>query len=70
MMKCKIRIIKDIEGLFPECRPNVGKIYDAEYRESTWKQRSIPPICVINIAGKRITIREDEFEVLRFVKDA
>lgn len=64
-MKCKIRIIKEITGLFPHLRPKVGMVYDAEYKESSWKQRKIPPICVINIAGKRIIIRKDEFEIVR-----
>ena len=63
-MKCKIKIIKEIEDLFPQYCPKVGEIYEAEYRESTWKQRKIPPICVINIAGKRIIIRKNEFEIV------
>ena len=62
MMKCKIRITKNITELFPECRPKAGKVYDAEYRESTYKRRKSPPVCVINIAGKRIIIRKDEYE--------
>lgn len=70
MMKCKIRITKDIEGLFPHCTPKIGKVYDAEYIESTCKQVKAPPICIVGIAGKRIIIRKDEFEILRFVKDA
>ena len=64
-MKCKIRITKDITELFPECRPQVGKVYDAEYKESTYKHRKSPPVCIINIAGKRIVIRNDEFEIVR-----
>lgn len=63
-MKCKIRITKDIPELFPECRPKVGKVYDAEYIESKYKRRKIPPICAINIAGKRIIIRNNEFEIV------
>jgi hypothetical protein len=63
-LKCKIRITKEIAGHYQQYQPKVGKVYDAEYRESTWKQRNIPPICVINIAGKRITIRQNEFEIV------
>ena len=64
MTNCKIRIIKDIEGLFPELRPKVGKVYDAEYIESYRSYQRFPAICIINIAGKRIIIRKDEFEIV------
>jgi hypothetical protein len=60
--KCKIRITKDIAGLYPECCPKVGKIYNAEYIDSTITYQRGRPICVIDIAGKRIIIREGEFE--------
>ena len=63
-MKCKIRIIKDIEGIFPEYQPKVGKVYDAEYIDSSKEYRSYPPVCIINIAGKRIIIRKNEFEIV------
>jgi hypothetical protein len=68
-MKCRIRVIKDIEELYHHCRPRVGKVYNAEY---------IPPyeggpqnfkaICFINVSGKRIVLREGEFEKVE-VKD-
>lgn len=64
-MNCKVRITKDIEGLFPECKPQVGKVYDAEYIDSSRCYRSYPPVCVLNIAGKRIIIRKNEFEIVR-----
>lgn len=62
MTKRKIRITKEIENLFPECRPIVGKIYDAEYYDPAGTYKRFPPICIINIAGKRIIIRKNEFE--------
>ena len=62
--KCKIRIIKEIDGLFPECRPKVGKIYNAEYKEPYESYQRFHPLCIINIAGKRIIIRQDEFEIV------
>ena len=65
-MKCKIRIIKDIEGLFPECRPKIGRIYDAEYKDGNHSYKKCPPVCIVNIAGKRIIIRKDEFEIVRY----
>ena len=63
-MKCKIRIIKDIEGIVPEYQPKVGTVYDAEYIDSSKEYRSYPPVCIINIAGKRIIIRKNEFEIV------
>lgn len=63
-MKCKIRITKEIAGLFPECRPKVGKVYDAEYIDSSKAYKKFPPVCILNIAGKRIIVRKDEFEIV------
>lgn len=65
IMKCKIRITKEIYDLFPECRPKVGKVYYAEYIESYLSYQKFPPLCIINIAGKRIIIRQDEFEIVK-----
>ena len=64
MMKCKIRIIKEIIGLFPQYQPKVGKIYDAEYVDSSREYRTYPPVCIVDISGKRIVIRKDEFEIV------
>ena len=62
MKKVKIRITKEIDNLFPECQPKAGKIYDAEYYDPAGTYKKFPPICIINIAGKRIIIRKNEFE--------
>lgn len=64
-MKCKIRITKDNTDLFPEYKPTLGKIYDAEYIDQSRSYHRYPPICVVNIAGKRIVIRKDEFEIVQ-----
>ena len=64
-MKCKIRITKEITGLFPQYQPKVGKIYDAEYIEPYYQYQNGHPICVIDIAGKRIIIRNGEYEFVR-----
>ena len=63
-MKCKIKIIKEITGLFPQYQPKVGKVYDAEYIDSSKKYKKYPPVCIICISGKRIIIRKDEFEIV------
>ena len=62
--KCKIRIVKEITGLFQECCPKFGKIFNAEYIESTIQHRKSHAICVINMAGRRVIIRDDEFEIV------
>ena len=60
-MKCKIRITKEIPGIFQRYQSQLGKIYDAEYIKSF---RTYRPICVINMLGKRIIVRRDEFELV------
>lgn len=60
--KCKIRITKEIIGLLPQYQPKRGKIYLAEYIEASCKKS--PPICVVNMLGKRIVVRKDEFELV------
>lgn len=61
---CKIRITKELTDIFPQYRPKPGGVYHAEYIESGYKSRTFPPVCVVNILGKRITIRKNEFELL------
>lgn len=63
-MNCKIRIIKEATGLYPQYKPKVGKVYDAEYIEPYYNYQKGGPICVIRMAGKRIIIRKDEFEIV------
>lgn len=63
-MKCRVRITKDIEGLFKECQPKKGKVYDAEYIDSSKEYKKFPPVCIINLAGKRIILRKTEFEIV------
>lgn len=63
-MKCKVRIIKEVEGVYPEFRPKVGKVYYAEYIDSSKAYKKFPPVCIVNIACKRIIIRQDEFEIV------
>ena len=63
-MRCKIRIIKEVEGVYREYRPKVGKVYDAEYIDSSKAYKKFPPVCILNIAGKRIIIRKSEFEIV------
>lgn len=63
-MICKVRIIKELEEVFPEYQPKVGETYFAEYKPSYQSYQRFPPICIIKISGKRIIVRKDEFELV------
>ena len=60
-MQCKIRVIKEILDLFPECRPEVGKVYDADYVIGHGKAGDV---AVIDLANKKILLRKNEFELV------
>ena len=64
MKRCKIRIIKEITDIFPRFCPQLGKVYDAEAAEKTHKYEKFPPMCIVEIAGKKIIVRDDEFEIV------
>lgn len=68
-MKCRIRIIKEICDIFPAFRPKLGNLYDAEYIDSSKAYKSFPPVCIVNIAGKRIIIRKGEYEIVGRLTD-
>ena len=61
MAKCKVKVIKNILDLFPECRPEVGKVYDADYVPGTGKANDV---AVIDLADKKILLRKGEFETV------
>lgn len=63
-MNCKIRITKEIDGLYPQYQPKVGKVYHAEYIEPTYTYQKGSAICVVNILDKRIILRKGEFEIV------
>ena len=63
-MRCKIRIVKNIAGIWTQYMPKLGKVYDAEYIESRNSKYAAPPICVIDILDKKIMVRKGEFEIV------
>ena len=63
-IKCKIKVICHLPGVFPEYQPEIGKVYDAEYATTEKKLE----FCVINVSDKRIVVRKGEFEVVEFLK--
>lgn len=60
-MKCKIRVTKEILDLWKECRPELGKVYDADYAIGHGKAKDV---AVIDLAEKKIVLRMDEFEIV------
>lgn len=66
---CKIRIVRELDGVYPLYQPTVGKIYDAtfypEQRLETKKKCISCHECVaIDIAGKKIVVRPGEYEMI------
>lgn len=62
----KVRVIKYLDGVFPEYQPEVGRIYDALYNEkrtggtgSGWAY-----ICIIDVKDKKICLKRDEYELV------
>jgi hypothetical protein len=64
--KCKVRIVKEIEGVYPKYCPQVGKVYEGEYVDTSREYKMYPPVCIVTICGKRIVVRRNEFEIMRF----
>ena len=61
----RVRVTKEIEALFPECRPPKGAEYDAEIylaEQGRYRER---PYCIVEHAGKRIVLRTGEYEEIR-----
>ena len=63
-MNCKVRVIKEVDDLYPQYRPKVGKVYHAEYVPPYTAYQKFKAICFINVSGKRIILREEEFEIV------
>lgn len=64
-MRCKIRVTKHLEGVYPLYQPEVGKVYDADYVPKKYRSdgNRSNEFCVIDIKDKRIVLRRDEFEL-------
>lgn len=65
-----IKVTKFVEDIFPEYRPTVGAIYEADYTPRAtmrghWKGYSgNREFCIINVRDKRIILRSGEFEII------
>ena len=65
-IKCKVKIIRPLSGVYARYQPEIGKIYDADYREANYGTSGCvtAPICVINVLDKRICLRRGEYEIV------
>lgn len=60
-MQKRIRITKELEGVWAEYQPKVGMFYDADYRAS---DKKVAECAVIEVNGKKICVRTGEFEIV------
>lgn len=66
-MKVKVRILSDLPGVFANCQPEVGKVYEANYSPPKVDKKfchQYAAVCVIDVNGKKICLKKDEYEIL------
>lgn len=65
-IKCKVKVLRLLPGVYPMYQPEVGKIYDADYRKAQRRSsgQANSPVCVIDILDKRICLRTGEYEIV------
>ena len=65
-IKCKVKILCHLSGVYTRYQPEIGKIYDADYREANHRTSGqvTAPVCVITILNKRICLRRGEYEIV------
>jgi hypothetical protein len=65
-VKQKVRVIRPLSGVFLEYQPEIGKIYEADYRRAKRRTegQTNAPVCVIKILDKHICLRSGEYEIV------
>lgn len=69
MERIKIRVLCDVP-VWEECRPVIGKVYDAINGDRASKSRGMSgEFCVIDVNGKKVVLRnkngcDSEYEVV------
>lgn len=59
-----IRVTKDVQELFDECRPPVGAVFEAAvFDPDSIRQRTVP-FCAVEYGGKLVILRVGEYEVI------
>lgn len=67
--RVRVRIVKGLNGVYPEYQPAVGSEYDAEYCDAKNSSKQISPICIIDIKDKRICLKKEEYEIIGSASD-
>lgn len=65
-IKCRVKVLCPLPGVYPMYQPEVGKIYNADYRPVNYNTSGQvnSPVCVIKILDKSICLRTGEYEIL------
>jgi hypothetical protein len=64
-----IKVTKEVTDIFPQYRPKVGKIYEAELSPAKLKKYKNtyggkPEFCIVDILDKKIVLRTGEYEIV------
>lgn len=60
----QIRVNRPINGLYPECQPEIGRIYEARSGPEPGRRQGIPFVIIDLPKKKNIVLREGEFEIV------
>lgn len=66
-MIVKVKVLCPLPGVFAECQPEVGKVYEADYSPPKVDKRychQYAAVCVIDVNGKKICLKRDEYEIV------
>lgn len=68
-VKSKVRILRELSGVYRKYQPKVGEIYDAYYKRETQRKngKKYAPVCYIEVLDKKICLRKGEYEILEGV---
>jgi hypothetical protein len=65
-IKCKVKVLCPLPGVFAKYQPTVGEIYEADYRKAKFYGcgQKNSPVCVIKVRDKSICLKTGEYEIL------
>ena len=65
-IKCKVRILCPLPGVYPKYQPKVGEVYEAEYKKAKPYKCGAkrPEVCSIDVLDKKICLKKGEYEIL------
>jgi hypothetical protein len=68
-VKCNVRILCPLLGVYPKYQPTVGEVYEAYYKMATQRKsgKNYSPVCVINVLDKKICLQKGEYEIVEGV---